>query len=141
MGLDMYLYREVYIGANYHHNNVTGKIELYQNESPIFIDFYKVSAIKEQVGYWRKAQAIHNWIVENVQDGVDNCGTYYVSRNQLRDLRKNCKEILRHPDMAEELIPSFSYDDYYFEDLEFTVKMLDEVLMIKDGEFYYHSSW
>ena len=34
---------------------------------------YPHSRIIEQVGYWRKANQIHNWFVENVQDGEDDC--------------------------------------------------------------------
>ena len=29
----------------------------------------------EEVGYWRKANAIHGWFVRNVQNGKDDCGT------------------------------------------------------------------
>ena len=27
-----------------------------------------------QIASWRKANAIHKWFVDNVQDGVDDCG-------------------------------------------------------------------
>lgn len=45
------------------------------------------------VAYWRKANAIHNWFVENAQDGVDNCGTYEVERYLLEDLLARCAEV------------------------------------------------
>ena len=32
---------------------------------------------------WRKANAIHKWFVENVQDGVDDCENYKVTKAQL----------------------------------------------------------
>lgn len=32
MGLDMYLSKKIYIGANYEHNNVKGKINLTKGE-------------------------------------------------------------------------------------------------------------
>ena len=27
----------------------------------------------EEVAYWRKFNALHNWFVQNCQDGVDEC--------------------------------------------------------------------
>ena len=47
----------------------------------------------EEVGYWRKANQIHNWFVENVQDGEDDCGSYEVSKWQLEELLDICKLI------------------------------------------------
>ena len=37
----------------------------------------------EDVGYWRKANQIHNWFVQNVQGGEDDCGIYEVSQAKL----------------------------------------------------------
>lgn len=48
-----------------------------------------------EAGYWRKANAIHKWFVDNVQDGKDDCKTYYVDREQLRELRELCKKVLQ----------------------------------------------
>lgn len=50
--------------------------------------------IFEQVGYWRKANAIHRWFVQNVQGGVDDCGTYIVTREQLEQLKATCEQVL-----------------------------------------------
>lgn len=157
--------------------------------------------------YWRKANAIHKWFVDNVQYGNDDCGTYGVEVEQLKELRKVCKKILnstrlvkgkvfagRHfegdrlvdvfedgmvledSSVAEELLPTqdgfffgnTNYDEYYWSDLQHTVKGLDAILRNVEefeyepwenaeqkwkgwrekGEtddwevrFYYHSSW
>jgi len=50
------------------------------------IDPKRITNIVEEVGYWRKANAIHGWFVDNVQDGVDNCGEHYVSEEQIKEL-------------------------------------------------------
>lgn len=42
-------------------------------------------------GYWRKANHIHKWFVDNVQDGKDECQREYVSREDLKKLRDVCK--------------------------------------------------
>ena len=91
---------------------------------------------KEQLAYWRKANQVHAWFVDNVQDGEDDGQAYPVTREQLRRLRDLCQHVLEHPEEAQEKLPtragfffgSTEYDDWYFEDLRSTVKQLDEVL-------------
>ena len=47
----------------------------------------------DEAGYWRKANAIHKWFVDNVQDGEDDCEYYEVSKKQLEQLLHICKLI------------------------------------------------
>ena len=152
MGLDMYLDNRKYIGANHEHNNITGNIELFRDGKEININFDKVVYVVERVAYWRKANAIHNWFVENIQDGVDDCKEYYVSITQLHNLLDKVDAVLNDHSLASTILPSKSgffygsvaYDEWYFEDLEYTKKILEEMLQDKDsknGEYYYHSSW
>ena len=54
---------------------------------------YPHLSLWDEVGYWRKANQIHNWFVKNVQDGIDDCGTYEVTEEQLVDLLDTCKEV------------------------------------------------
>lgn len=51
-------------------------------------------SISFEVAYWRKANAIHNWFVQNVQDGEDDCKRYYVSREKLTELRDACQQVI-----------------------------------------------
>jgi hypothetical protein len=44
------------------------------------------SEVIEEVMYWRKANQIHKWFVDNVQDGVDDCKEYWVSEEKLQEL-------------------------------------------------------
>jgi hypothetical protein len=46
------------------------------------------------VAYWRKANQVHSWFVEHVQDGVDECQDSVVTLEQLRDLLDRCERIL-----------------------------------------------
>lgn len=94
MGLDMYLTRKVYVGAEYEHRKVTGKVEIKVGKEKLNIDFHKISEISERVGYWRKANHIHSWFVTNVQDGEDNCREAYVSSEQLEELKSLCEKII-----------------------------------------------
>ena len=90
MGLDMYLSRKKYVGANYEHRKVKGEIHINIGEKHLPVDFNKVTYIEEEVGYWRKANQIHKWFVDNVQDGEDNCELHYVS---LESLKKNIRNM------------------------------------------------
>lgn len=54
----------------------------------------------EEVGYWRKANAIHGWLVENVQDGIDECQPSPVTIDQLRTLKALCERVIETAVMA-----------------------------------------
>lgn len=50
--------------------------------------------ISEEVGYWRKANQIHNWFVENIQDGEDDCCYHReVTKEDLEELLMLCERI------------------------------------------------
>lgn len=114
---------------------------------------YGWDRISKNVGYWRKANAIHQWFVDHVQDGIDDCDYHReVTKEDLEELLDVCHEVLCDPDLAEELLPTQSgfffggteYDEYYIEDLKNTIKIIDRVLDETDFEtemIYYRSSW
>lgn len=95
MGLDMYLTKKVYVGAEYEHRKVTGKVEIFVDGKPLQVNFKNITYIEERAAYWRKANAIHKWFVDNVQDGEDDCKEYYVSREQLQELVKVCQLVVK----------------------------------------------
>lgn len=144
----MYLYREIYIGAKYAHNNINGTVDIFRAFDKIDISLDRISSIIEEVGYWRKANAIHKWFVDNVQSGVDECQRGYVSREQLKELRDTCAAVLADHSKAEELLPPSSgfffggtdIDSYYFDVLEATINILDDLGEGHD-RYYYQSSW
>ena len=45
----------------------------------------------QEVGYWRKANHIHNWFVQKVQNGIDQCEEHEVSREKMKELLAECK--------------------------------------------------
>jgi hypothetical protein len=149
VGLDMYLNKKIYIGAEYAHRNVKGEINLTQGakNDPIKINLSKISEIIERTGYWRKANAIHKWFVDNVQEGIDECQEHYVTTEKLTELKALCEEILVSRD-ATKLPPTKGFffgsdqvDEYYFDDLKATIEILNTALEDEDGEYYYRSSW
>lgn len=97
MGLDMYLHKRTYVKAWDHHSpekrrSVTVKVgaEPHPDIKP-----ERIAYVIEEVAYWRKANAIHAWFVQHVQKGVDDCGEYRVSREQLEELKAACDKVLR----------------------------------------------
>lgn len=105
MGLDMYLRAEKYVsGYDFRPQDDQSKyrqlVELFGVEDTVDPDTPSAT-VSFTIGYWRKANHIHNWFVENVQDGVDECQESFVSREQLRDLRKLCKRVLKSTELIE----------------------------------------
>jgi hypothetical protein len=109
-------------------------------------------SIFEEAAYWRKANQIHNWFVEHVQNGVDDCGTYEVSKEALESLLETAGKVRLNTGAAEELLPTASgfffggtdYDEWYMQDIENTISMMVEVLERTDFKtdiLFYHSSW
>jgi hypothetical protein len=57
--------------------------------------------IIEQVGYWRKANQIHNWFVNNVQDGEDDCDYHdEVTKEMLEALKTICETVIKSSTMT-----------------------------------------
>ena len=109
MGLDMYLKGKVRFGGGAAEVSVVGK------EEPIFEDLKgKVETIEYELGYWRKANHIHNWFVTNVQDDIDDQKDYTVTKEQLVELRQLCKKLLKKKSAreAKELLPTT--DGFFF---------------------------
>lgn len=150
----MYLSKRTYV-KNWEHNGpdrqnkITVKTGDKYNAS---IKTNRISDIIEEVMYWRKANAIHAWFVENVQEGVDDCKEYWVGVDKLKELIDLCSKVVETKDAS--LLPpqagfffgSQRVDDWYFIDLADTIKTLTEDLehhinTNAKGDYYYQSSW
>ena len=55
----------------------------------------------EDVAYWRKANQIHKWFVDNVQDGVDDCDYYEVSKDKIEELLKICRVVKENSELVD----------------------------------------
>lgn len=151
MGLDMFLMAKRYVSPY-----VPADAELIKLVEAINFGngTMEVREVTFEAMYWRKANAIHRWFVDNVQDGVDNCAEYNVSTEQLTELRNLCKKVLEDPENAMELLPpksgfffgSTDIDDFFIDDLTSTVERFDYLLELPEVKnhnisFYYSSSW
>lgn len=161
MGLDQYLYAREYISGKNHKRTDEG--DYISEDNPAFVsvleavnltgeevaDDFPALTVEVKVAQWRKAWQIHNWFVREIQDGDDNCKDYYVSREQLIDLRNLCQQVLDNPESAEDLLPdpypSADGDDEWSKyQLNHTISQLDKLLNNSkfDGwDLQYSSSW
>ena len=135
MGLDMDLMGKKYVSEytdkeNYEKIN---SIDVGQKD-------YKINHIVVEVMYWRKANAIHDWFVREVQAGVDECQESPVSASKLKELRDLCREVMADKKKANLILPTksgfffgdTSYDEWYFMHIENTEKQLTEILEDKN---------
>jgi hypothetical protein len=150
MGLDMYLNKRTYV-QQWEHQKPEEKYEVVVTKGgePTNVKPNKVKYIIEEAGYWRKQNQIHRWFVENIQNGTDDCGEYYVSKTDLETLLKLCEKVKADNALADELLPGASgfffggteYDEWYFNGIDNTIEILKEALEDENGEYLYSSSW
>ena len=168
MGLDMYLYVEKYVSRMNYDRKENGDLE--SSVRPEFMELVKSLGaenlidedswtgltVNVPVGYWRKANAIHNYIVETHADGVDECQEIGLSRDNLHTLREMCKLAVDGYEQndstvfAEEHLPTRSgfffgstdFDEWYFQDLKSTIAIIDRCLADESNDwFIYRASW
>ena len=158
MGLDMYLYAKQSLNSSSwgtEENKKRVKTIARLMKGTKFIEtenyFIQFAEIKLQVGYWRKANQVHKYFVDNCADGKDECQNTYVEREHLEDLLNRCETVMKDRSRAEELLPSQSgfffgsteYDEWYYQELEYTIPILKKILKDapKEWEFEYRASW
>lgn len=144
MGLDMYLYRTItYPFA-----------ESESTEETIFkskkISPQNIVFLREEIGYWRKANAIYGFFEEYGDYIVENGALIPVAIPLLKKLSHSVNEVIKDPSLAPSLLPttlgfffgSPSYDESYFENITLTQQILKKAFSFEDdSEFYYKASW
>lgn len=157
MGLDMYFTARRYL-AEWNEEDKELKTAVDKLSSGIASE-WEAKEVTYNVAYWRKANAIHVWFVKNIQNNVDDCGDYYVDPASIIKLYDTVCEVLKDHSKAADLLPpvsgfffgSVDIDEWYYQDLEYTKKVLEPIVNrlynedtkrdIYQYDFYYHSSW
>lgn len=160
MGLDMYLSKKTYV-QNWSHNPPEQNHQIEIKRGGVLrtdIKPSRITHIVEQVGYWRKFNALHGWFVDNCGGGDDICQEMYVGEEKLEELLGILKEVSSDISKADELLPptrgfffgSDEVDEYYIGDVNSTIELIEEVLKehelskeygLHSGDFYYQASW
>ena len=159
MGLDMYLYVKKYESVSRWDEKAQEKVksfypkELQELGKRHLEDNFLSKETRYQVGYWRKANAIHKWFIDHCAKGEDDCRSMWVSVKKLEELLDIIKDILFDSSSAKNKLPtqagfffgSQEYDEWYFEDLKYTKDLLERVLNFlaknTNYEVYYQASW
>lgn len=166
MGLDMYLGKRRFFFSK------DTRKKLVDNNTE-FNGLKGVTSVDSPEIYWRKFNALHNWFVNNVQDGNDNCQPHSVN---IEDITKILQILIKikiandeykegrlgereRDEICMDLLPptegfffgNTNFDDYYFNDVEYSIiefqRVLSEYESEKDkkseyfDEHYYQSSW
>ena len=162
MGLDQYLTAKKYVSKWDYSNDYKDKAisqefqDLLPMDTPDITKYGQFAGITVEypVGYWRKANAIHNFFVQEVGEDVDDCREMFVHRDVLVELRSRCSDVLKADDMEEmakevglETVSGFffgdtEYGDWYKEDLKLTIEICDFVLALpEEYSLHYQASW
>lgn len=162
MGLDMYLYERHYLTSRGTKKGYTKSNQLtikvpkeYGSTELVKKKLKNVKHIDCEVGYWRKANAIHQYFLDKCGNGHDNGVDLFPSNADLLELKQICLELLgyygkKFQQKAAELLPtidgffwgSTEYDKYYRADLRNTVKIINKLHL--DDEYIqvvYNANW
>ena len=161
MGLDMYFYERHYLkmksgeGCSYpdvrvqEYKDWTGEkrdARVIKNAKYVVSDF----------GYFRKANQIHGFIVDKYGQEEDiNCRDICLQNEDIMELYNICKELLaikdskKFEERAKELLPcsegfffgSQDYDEYYRQDLQSYVDMVDKMDLDNPEIDYIYHCW
>ena len=162
MGLDMYLSARKYINRiDFSHKADTTTetlafrqiIDATETREAVEPEGFLGLTVEIPVMYWRKANAIHNWFIRELADGVDDCRPLELTVERLRDLVRLCERVVDDHSKAEELLPTGSgfffggtgYDEYYFEGIAHTADRLRYVVAEMEAQdidwLVYQASW
>lgn len=158
MGLDMTLYvvRKEYVSTYTKNDNL--KLEYPEELLKHITSEYRcvMQNTYYEVAYWRKANQIHNWFVQNCADGIDECQPINVSVDNLKTLLSACEYVLSNPKDASTFLPTQSgfffgptdYGDGYFEDIKDTIAYIKPIISFMEGQkepykwyIEYQASW
>lgn len=162
MGLDMYLHSlpripgksldDVLVVANQVRHREALAPELLEQIKPHIVKGRYSYTIVTEIGYWRKANHIHRWFVENVQNGEDECNPHEVTKEHLEKLLDVCHQALELKGMARKLLPTQNgfffgnsdYGDWYYDDIRTTINTASHALHdtnFEERHLFYVSSW
>lgn len=162
MGLDMYIEARKSNYKSYSRWDAEeGKKDLtnYPEDLSEMADYiskrnFKSTSLEEyyQIGYFRKFNALHKWIVHNLADDVDECQRIMLTREDMQKIREICIEILADSSKAPTLLPTgegfffggTDYDEYYMHNVQEAFELFSKILDtvdLKEYDIIYQASW
>lgn len=115
------------------------------------LDMYINDDNDSQIAYWRKFNALHNWFVKYVQDGVDECQrSRPLTKQDIERIIYVLEAVNKDPVVGKELLPTSSgfffgdtgYGEYYMEDVRESIPVFKKLLdIVEKKNIYYQASW
>lgn len=160
MGLDMYLislpkiegmdFEEVLLANGRLSEHERNQTEIYEKLKPHIKHFQEFdhswTSLYQDIAYWRKANWIHNWFVENLHAGEDEpVFIVEVTKDQLEELHSLCVKVLMKEDHPSNILPTrpgcffgnLYYNDFYFREIYETESLLAYLLENFNFETHY----
>ena len=151
MGLDMYLYKakkqkgktfeEVMEIRDMYNNGELALEEKMKLLPYLFEEKNGDRYLLKNIYYWRKANAIHNWFVVNIQCGNDDQNCYRVEKRDLEVLLDTLRDVYKSL-INKELVKEKRYDEYTKREYEVEVyknedlEVAESLLPTQDGFFF-----
>ena len=117
------------------------------------LDMFLSKVKKEEIAYWRKANAIHAWFERNCADGeLENCQECVVTKENLEKLKQDCETVLNSSPLVYKTVPvrEYDFDKRDYVTVERTMKVLEdssvaeELLPTQSGFFFgstFYDEW
>ena len=145
MGLDMYLSKKTYV-KQWSHRKPEDQFEVIVKKGGVTypnIKTERISYVTEELMYWRKANQIHGWFVNNATE-LEQEVRYYVSKENLEELLLTCKNVLtileNSNKIIKQIVGGWKDGEEYKVDVE-TYDCVDEIndLLPPTQGFFYGS--
>ena len=139
MGLDMYLYKDYYIGGEYDDDperTVEFETNQFGRHKEYSFKIGEISTVRCLVAQWRKAYAIDDWFMDKYSEGRYS---FYVPQEAIPELYDIVCEVLADHSKAQKLLPfDTNFEDWYWDDLKETKEWLAGIAQeIREGADYY----
>lgn len=166
MGLDMYLYANKYESKSTYNYDREKRDKVSKTFYPRALNKlarkhadnnFLSKETFYQIGYWRKFNALHGFIVEHYAEGVDECQKIYLSKDDIKEILNTLKEVKANPNNAMDIMPPTSgfffgsqdIDEWFIKDVEYSIELFEDVLEMLEKndkrnnyyEIYYQASW
>ena len=147
MGLDMYMYRKLYVKNWELEKEDRYEVTVTRN-GKVLEDWSNPTYIEKEVGYWRKFNALHGYIVDEFAGGLDNCEQIYLSKEDLQKILDTLIEVYETKD-ATKLPPTEGFffgstdvDEYYWDDVKQSIEAFKTYAADDEWvDYFYTASW
>lgn len=160
MGLDMYLYADKYVSQYDYSKDDSRQLnpqwvklkESLGDDSKYVGEDVSGFTVHVPLMYWRKFNALHGFIVDNYGGGLDRCQDIYLHKEHIGSmlaLLKTINDNRTADKLIDKLFPGregfffghLERDQWFWQDVESTIKGFKKLLDSDFNYFIYKSSW